>query len=80
MQLNEERSVRSLGLIPQQSIDAVINASDIVEVVSRYVRLEKKSSLNLFGLCPFHDEKRRRSVCLPASRFFIVSDAIKAAM
>ena len=36
--------MRSLGLIPQQSIDAVINANDIVEVVSRYVRLEKKSS------------------------------------
>lgn len=70
MQLNEERSVRSLGLIPQQSIDAVINASDIVEVVSRYVRLEKKSSLNLFGLCPFHDEKTPSFSVSPGKQIF----------
>ena len=31
--------------------------NDIVEVVSGYVRLGKKSGSNLFGLCPFHSEK-----------------------
>ena len=31
--------------------------SDIVDVVSAYVRLTKKSGANLFGLCPFHSEK-----------------------
>ena len=31
--------------------------SDIVDVVSGYVRLSRKSGSNLFGLCPFHSEK-----------------------
>ena len=31
--------------------------SDIVDVVSGYVRLTRKSGSNLFGLCPFHSEK-----------------------
>ncbi len=31
--------------------------NDIVDVVSQYVRLGKKSGSNMFGLCPFHSEK-----------------------
>ena len=31
--------------------------NDIVDVVSQYVRLGKKSGANMFGLCPFHSEK-----------------------
>ena len=31
--------------------------NDIVDVVSEYVRLGKRSGANLFGLCPFHNEK-----------------------
>lgn len=59
-----------MGLIPQHSIDAVINANDIVDVVSRYVRLEKKSSLNLFGLCPFHEEKTPSFSVSPGKQIF----------
>ncbi len=47
-----------------------MNASDIVEVVSRYVRLEKKSSLNLFGLCPFHEEKTPSFSVSPGKQIF----------
>ncbi len=42
--------------IPDSFLDALTERCDIVEVVSRYVSLTKKGG-NLFGLCPFHNEK-----------------------
>ena len=38
-------------------LDELVRRNDIVDVVSQYVRLVKKSGNNLFGLCPFHSEK-----------------------
>ncbi len=43
--------------IPQPVIDDVKAHNELVALVGQYVRLEKKSGSNLFGLCPFHDEK-----------------------
>ncbi|MBU3851345.1 MAG: DNA primase [Candidatus Paralactobacillus gallistercoris] len=43
-------------LIPEDVIDNIRNHTNIVDVVSQYVQL-KKSGRNLFGLCPFHEEK-----------------------
>ncbi len=37
-------------------IEEVRSANDIVDVISGYVRLQRKGS-NHFGLCPFHNEK-----------------------
>lgn len=42
--------------IPEDIIREVNDASDIVEYVSRYVRL-KKNGKDYSGLCPFHHEK-----------------------
>ena len=42
---------------PEEFITELTERSDIVDVVSGYVRLSKKSGSNLFGLCPFHSEK-----------------------
>ncbi|WP_099974812.1 DNA primase [Lactobacillus terrae] len=42
--------------IPQEFIDEVTSKTDIVDVIGRYVQL-KKAGKNLFGLCPFHEEK-----------------------
>ena len=42
--------------IPEQFIDDLVARSDIADVVSSYVTLTKKGS-NLWGLCPFHNEK-----------------------
>ena len=38
-------------------LDELIRKNDIVDVVSGYVHLTKKSGSNMFGLCPFHNEK-----------------------
>jgi len=41
---------------PQEFIEQVRSATDIVAVISEYVSLKKKGR-NYFGLCPFHAEK-----------------------
>ena len=42
---------------PENFITELTERNDIVDVVSSYVRLSKRSGANLFGLCPFHSEK-----------------------
>ena len=42
---------------PETFLTELTERNDIVEVVSSYVRLSKRSGSNLFGLCPFHSEK-----------------------
>lgn len=41
---------------PDNLVEEVRARNDIVDVISSYVRLQKKGS-NHFGLCPFHNEK-----------------------
>lgn len=41
---------------PQELVDRVIDANNIVDVIGSYVKLTKKGS-TYFGLCPFHNEK-----------------------
>ncbi|MDR0862655.1 MAG: DNA primase [Oscillospiraceae bacterium] len=43
--------------IPQSFLDEVVMRSDIVDIVSSYVKLTKKSGGSMLGLCPFHSEK-----------------------
>ena len=42
---------------PESFIEELKERNDIVDVVSSYVALTKKSGASLFGLCPFHNEK-----------------------
>ena len=41
---------------PDEIIEEVRERSDIVDVISNYVKL-KRSGSNYVGLCPFHNEK-----------------------
>ncbi|MHA6250953.1 DNA primase [Oceanobacillus sp. CAU 1775] len=42
--------------IPEEVIEDIRKANDIVDIVGEYVQL-KKQGRNYFGLCPFHGEK-----------------------
>ncbi len=43
-------------MIPEQVIEEIKSRSELVGVVEQYVRLDKRSGSNYFGLCPFHAE------------------------
>lgn len=43
-------------MIPQSTIDRIIDAANIVDVVSDYVTL-RRTGASYKGLCPFHDDK-----------------------
>ncbi|MEZ5359522.1 MAG: DNA primase [Candidatus Zixiibacteriota bacterium] len=45
-----------MGRIPENKIDEVRTAADIVEVIAGYITLKKRGR-NFLGLCPFHTEK-----------------------
>ena len=45
-----------MSRLPETLIDKIKDLTDIVEIVSEHVQLEKKGR-NYVGLCPFHNEK-----------------------
>jgi len=55
--------------IPEQTINEVKDAVDIVDVVSEYVHL-KKQGRNYFGLCPFHGESTPSFSVSPDKQIF----------
>ena len=50
-------------------IEKLKNKNDIVDVVSRYVRLEQRGG-NYWGVCPFHHEKTASFSVNPSGQFF----------
>lgn len=55
-------------MIDRATIDKVMDASNIVEVVSEFVTLRKRG-VNYVGLCPFHDDKTPSFYVSPAKNF-----------
>jgi len=55
--------------IPQTFIQELLDRTDVVEVVGRYVTL-KKGGANYMGLCPFHGEKSPSFTVSPTKQFF----------
>lgn len=45
------------GYISNESIDAILNTSDIVSTIGEYTRLERRGGNDYWGCCPFHGEK-----------------------
>lgn len=55
--------------VPEDIVQQVRDATDIVEVVSEHVSLKKRGK-SYFGLCPFHSEKTPSFHVDPARQFF----------
>lgn len=55
--------------IPEDVVESVRKANDIVDVVGEYVQL-KKQGRNYFGLCPFHGEKTPSFSVTPEKQIF----------
>ncbi|MDD3266815.1 MAG: DNA primase [Burkholderiales bacterium] len=55
--------------IPQSSIDEVVARSDIVDVVSKHIKV-KRSGQNYFACCPFHNEKSASFSISPSKQIY----------
>ena len=55
---------------PENFIQELTERNDIVDVVGSYVSLGKRSGANLFGLCPFHNERTPSFAVNPAGQFY----------
>ena len=52
-------------MIDRATVDKILEATDIVQVVSEFVNL-RKSGVNYKGLCPFHEDKTPSFMVSPA--------------
>jgi len=57
------------GLIPQEIIDRVLDATNIVDVVASYIPL-KRAGRNFKALCPFHHEKTPSFIVSPDRQIY----------
>jgi len=56
-------------VIDRQTIDRILDAAQIVEVIQEFVPL-KKRGVNYLGLCPFHNEKTPSFTVSPSKEIF----------
>ena len=54
---------------PEELVEEVRTRNDIVEVISSYVKLQKRGS-TYFGLCPFHNEKTPSFSVTPGKQMY----------
>jgi len=55
--------------IPRETVEAIRDRIDIVDVIQRHVHLQQKGS-NYVGLCPFHKEKTPSFNVIPAKNIY----------
>ncbi|HEX2975773.1 MAG TPA: DNA primase [Bacteroidales bacterium] len=56
-------------MIDRQTVDRILDAAQIIDVVSEFVQL-KKRGVNYLGLCPFHNEKTPSFTVSPSKEIF----------
>lgn len=55
-------------MIDQPTIDRILDAANIVDVVSEFVTLRKRG-INYVGLCPFHSDKSPLFLCVASKEY-----------
>ena len=68
-----------MNQIPQDIIDKILDAVNIVDVIGEDITL-KKQGVNYVGLCPFHDDKSPSMVVSPAKVYTSVSPVVPVVM
>lgn len=56
-------------MIPQNVIDNILSAADIVGIIGEYVKL-RKAGVNYKGVCPFHGDRDASMVVSPAKNIW----------
>src|ERR1043165_6368498 len=56
-------------MIPRDTVEKIIDAAHVEEVVGEFVTLKKRGA-NLLGLCPFHGEKTPSFTVSPVKGFY----------
>ena len=57
-------------MIPDNVVEEIKNRNELVSIVEQYVTLDRKSSSNYFGLCPFHREDTPSFSVSPSKQIF----------
>lgn len=60
---------RFCSLIPKDTIDKIIDAARVEEVIGEFITLKKRGA-NFLGLCPFHGEKTPSFTVSPAKGIY----------
>ncbi len=58
-----------MALIPKESIEKVLEATDIVDLIGSYIQLKKAGS-QFKALCPFHTEKSPSFTITPSRQYY----------
>ncbi len=56
-------------MIPQQTVQEILDTAKIEDIVEQYVTLKKRGA-NMLGLCPFHNEKTPSFTVSPTKNIF----------
>ncbi len=63
------RAARPVALIPKESVEKVLEATDIVDLIGSYIQLKKAGS-QFKALCPFHHEKSPSFTITPSRQYY----------